>query len=286
MRQISVCICTSGRTDELDRCLASIRDGSAQPARVHVSDDSRSRGTASLCATYGVEYVAGPARGLCANRNHVIAQADTSHVTLIDDDGVFGPHFLRDTTALLDSLGERELVCGTVVERSGPVGPTRSSYLGFFTEATRRAATAFHLNANVIPRSAFEYAAFDERIEYGYEDMDVAARLLAAGFSVTYTPHLVNYHLPPPRNTFDRTREQTSERARYLVALKSRGYRHRTPLAAQLAYATIAMTHSVYHEARNRRSVLAPIGDMSLAWKLARSAEAATPPVRPPSHVT
>ena len=266
---VSVCICTAGRVHELERCLESIRDSSAQPAAVYISDDSHSSEIAALGAKYDVHYSLGPARGLCANRNSVVAQAATSHVTLIDDDGVFGPNFIRDAIALLPTLTAAEIVSGTVIDGDRRIGPTTTTYLGFFTATSAQRVTSFNLNANLIPRGAFDLAAFDERIEFGYEDMDLAAGLMAHGFVITYMPHLANFHLPPGDVASPKRREREVERARYLVALKRRSYRHRRPRIAQACYALAAGVHSVAHAAKTRASLVEPIHDMAHAWSLA-----------------
>ena len=267
---ITVCICTIGRLDELGRCLTSIRAGTAQPAAIIVSDDSQSSEVAALCARFGATYQDGPARGLCANRNHVVARVQTSHVTLIDDDAVFGVDFIRDATALLASLGPQEIVTGTLVDGSFRLGPSRPTYLGFFSGTVPARTQCFHLNANVLPHSAFAMAGFDERIEYGYEDMDFAAQLLRKGFVIRCVPELENRHLPGDEPDVRATRVRQERRARFLVALKLRSYRHVRPAPAQAGFAVIATAHAVAHAARAGKSLLTPFLDMAFAWRTAR----------------
>lgn len=269
-RAITVCICTIGRLDELERCLASIRAGTAQPAAIIVSDDSRSSGVAALCDRFGAIYRDGPARGLCANRNRVVAAVQTSHVTLIDDDCVFGVDFIRDATALLPSLGPCEIVAGTLVDRSVRLSPTRATYLGFFSGTTPACAQCFHVCANVLPHSAFATAEFDERIEYGYEDMDFSAQLLKKGFSIRCAPELETCHLPRDEPEVTAVRVRQEQRARFLVALKLRSYRHVRPASAKAVFAVIATAHAVAHAARARSSLVTPFHDMAFAWRMTR----------------
>jgi hypothetical protein len=267
MTALSVCICTSGREAELERCLRSIAAGSARPAAVYVSDDSHSHRIERLCAEHGADYAKGPARGLCANRNSVISPVETSHVSLIDDDAVFGGDFIRDAIALLPELGPREIVSGRTRERTGLVGPVRTTYLGFFTAATPDTATCIHLNANVLPRFAFDLARFDERIEYGNEDIELLAHLATHGFTIRFAAQLVNTHLPPNDARVRAERRRQEGRARYYVSLRLRAYRHARPRAAQTAYTAIAAAHALAHAAKTGGSLRAPCEDMAQAWR-------------------
>jgi hypothetical protein len=199
-----------------------------------------------------------------------MANVQTSHVSLIDDDGVFGADFIRAATALLHDLGPSEMVTGTLVEGSVVGEPARATYLGFFAGTSPARARSFHLNANVLPVSAFAHARFDERIEYGYEDMDVAEQLLAQGFTVRCEPELENRHLPPDDAAVKATRVRQERRARFLVALKLRYYRHTRPAPAEAGFVVIATAHAVAHAVRARTSLLAPFEDMAFAWRTAR----------------
>jgi GT2 family glycosyltransferase len=270
---ISVCICTIGRARLLCRCLESIRAGSEQPLAVCVSDDSGGRDVNDVCAKFGATYLVGPRRGIAANRNHVVKEARTSHVALLDDDVEVGPNFFRDAAQIMRRLRSDEIASGTVVKEGVPTLPSRPGYLGFFSEATPDTVACFHLNANVIPTCAFEIAAFDERIEYGYEDMDLATRLLRAGFRISHWPHLVTYHPQADGVDADPRRHRQSERARYLVALER--HRHgRSGWAGAGVYAFVAAMHSVLHAIKVGESPVSPIADMHDAWRLYRRANA------------
>jgi GT2 family glycosyltransferase len=221
---------------------------------VVVSNDSRDpKFAAAVQAKCGrfdfVRYVEGPRRGLCANRNHVIRNADTSHVSLIDDDGVVGRDFVDRATRLIDRYPDR-IITGDVLEdgvrRTPPTNPT---FLGHFGKAVRPGERLenINLNCNVLPRRAFNVALFDESIAYGYEDMDLCAQLLTAGFEIVHIPELVNQHLPPAVDPAVLAfRASQAERAR-LKVLWRRWFRHdRRPLIGSIVYSA-AVAHLLAH---------------------------------------
>lgn len=227
---LTVCICTSGRPQELERCLESIANGTQLPIEVIVSDDSREKINAhrieGVCNLYPfVRYVEGPQRGLCPNRNHAICQSRTSHVSLIDDDGVVGNDFIRLAMVAIGKY-PLKIISGDVLE-SGKIltPPTNSTRWGHFGAALQPGELLrnVNLNCNVFPRAAFVDAAFDELLVYGYEDTDLCDRLIQSGWEIKHHPELVNQHLPPTRGD---GRPWMAERERFVVLfrLRSAGY--------------------------------------------------------------
>jgi GT2 family glycosyltransferase len=241
------------RPNLLDRCLGSIARGSRLPAEVVVSDDTRNVVVAgqvrAVCEKYSfVRYVAGPKRGLCANRNHVIRQATGGHVSLLDDDAVVGDDFVELVENLIGKY-PNTILTGDVLEdgvrRQAPSNPT---FLGHFGRPVAgEQLENINLNCNVLPRAAFANVAFDESIAYGYEDTDLCAQLLARGYRIVHAAELVNQHLPPAA-----TREQLayrhrqSERARVRVVWRRWAVHRRRPLAGAVV-ASIAWMHFVAH---------------------------------------
>lgn len=256
---LSICICTSGRPVELERCLASIVAASHLPGEVVVSDDSTDAGVTrvvrDIVEQYPVaRYLKGPSRGLCANRNHVIRHATCSHVSLIDDDATVAPDFV---VHLLGRIARRSEVVftGNVIESgSAPQPPTNPTFLGHFGRPVRAGDRLenIQLNCNVLPRKAFDAAVFDESITYGYEDTDLCAQLLAAGFEIVYAPELVNTHLPPLPLPLYSDRYWQAERARFYTTLKRHLLWRRNWRYAFL-FLVIAPVHFAFHTVRQRR---------------------------------
>lgn len=223
---LTICICTSGRPFELNRCLASIQDGTSQPFEIIVSDDSRDEGMqksiAQVCRSYiNTRYVSGPRRGLCANRNTVIEASRSTHVSLLDDDACVGHEFVEQTVRIIDAKPET-IVSGNVLESgtvlTPPTNPTRWGHFGAILKNGERLKNV-HLNCNVFPIAAFLDAAFDERLVYGYEDTDLCNRLLGNGWTIEHHPELCNAHLPPENRG---SRDMLAERERFVVLFRLR----------------------------------------------------------------
>ena len=223
MPSLSICICSANRASVLERCLSSIAAGSMLPEAVIVSDDSaHGRETRVLCERFGfVQYIEGPRRGLCANRNAVIAHAVTDYISLIDDDGIVGPTFVEDLRKILCSLPPKTVVSGDVLEYGGRTSPSNPWFLGHFGKPYgAEPLQGINLNCNCLPRSAFDTAAFDEGLRYGYEDMDLCSNLSAQGYRFVHDSGLLNEHKPPPQTAeFKRQRYRWSQRARFQTSL-------------------------------------------------------------------
>jgi GT2 family glycosyltransferase len=246
---LAILICTVNRPEVLRRGLRAIAAGTAQPDAVLVSDDSADgAATAAVCAEFpAVRYLPGPRRGLCANRNAVIRAADTDFVSLLDDDAVVSADFVARARAALPTLPAKTLLTGTVIETDHPVVAGNATFLGFFGKPPRGRYENINLNCNVFPRAALAEAPFDETIFYGYEDMDVCARLLARGYSIRLDAALVNTHLPPRRTAgVDKQRFIMGERARFYTSVKRYLLWERKP-AKLLAYLLLAPLHRLLH---------------------------------------
>ncbi len=260
---LSLCICTSGRPAELRRCLESIAHGTRLPLEAIVSDDSREEGIAQsirdVCDAFDfVRYVEGPRRGLCANRNRVISEARGTHVSLLDDDATVGHEFVEGAIAAAAAHVEA-IISGSVSESgSPPLPPTNPTSLGHFGRPVSPGERLenLQLNCNVIPREAFDVATFDETIGYGYEDTDLCAQLIAAGFRIVHVPELVNAHLPPAPLKVGQERYWQAERARFYTSLRKRlRWQRNWPGAA--AFMAIAPAHFAIHALKRRRPDLA-----------------------------
>ncbi len=223
---LTICICTSGRPFELDRCLASIQNGTRQPFEIVVSDDSRDdemqTTIAEVCRRYvNTRYVSGPRRGLCANRNTVIEASRSTHISLLDDDACVGHEFVELAMRILDT-SPKAIVSGDVLESgtvlTSPSNPTRWGHFGAVLKDGDRLKNV-QLNCNVFPIAAFADAAFDERLVYGYEDTDLCNRLIGCGWKIEHHPELCNSHLPPENRG---SRNMLAERERFVVLFRLR----------------------------------------------------------------
>lgn len=126
--RISVALVTRERPDSLRRCLQSLRAQGEQPWEVVVSDDSAGEGreaTRKVAEEFGCRWVAGPGRGLYANRNSAARQCGGTHVRTMDDDHTFpAGHFaqcleaVRGDPRAVWSTGEIGYIDGRVFDRA------------------------------------------------------------------------------------------------------------------------------------------------------------------------
>lgn len=261
---LSLCICTSGRPVELRRCLESIAAGTAQPMEVLVSDDSptttSAEGIRQVCEEFPLaRYIEGPRRGLCANRNRVIREAKGTHLSLLDDDAAVGETFVEKAIAAAAGAHAGAIISGSVSESgSPPLPPTNPTRLGHFGARLTNGQRLenLQLNCNVILREAFDVATFDESIGYGYEDTDLCAQLIAAGFRIVHVPELVNAHLPPTPLKVGQERYWQAERARFYTSLRKR-LRWQRSWTGAAAFMAVAPAHFTLHAIKRRRPDLA-----------------------------
>lgn len=117
--RLSIALVTRNRPERLAHCLGSLRAQADAPEEIIVSDDSStadcSTRTRLVAERFVARYVAGPRRGLYANRNHAALHCAGTHILTCDDDHVHPPDYLRQAKALIArdprriwSFGERD----------------------------------------------------------------------------------------------------------------------------------------------------------------------------------
>ena len=108
---VSVCICTRNRPQELSKALHSVERSTYPAFEVIVSDDSTNDDTKKLMISHfpTVKYLEGPRKGLGANRNNVLKSVTGSHVLFIDDDVVLHENFLEMVCNKLAKIAEKEI---------------------------------------------------------------------------------------------------------------------------------------------------------------------------------
>jgi GT2 family glycosyltransferase len=275
---LSICICTTNRPAVLRRCLASIEQGEVLPTEVVVGDDTLDgKETAAVCSDFPfVRYIRGPRRGLCANRNVVIAAAQGDYVVLLDDDSEVTPQFVRIAQELTANSDGRTIFTGDVLEDGvDRVPPSNPTFWGHFGKplAVMGQCETVHLNSNIFPRSAFDHARFDERIVLGYENMDLCQQMLMTGYRIEYRRELVNLHLPLPRTPeMEKSRDEQLVRARYYTSLKRYMLWQSRPLRA-FAYAALAPLHQAAHHLIHRQLSQALVGFSDMSWAVHQALE-------------
>jgi GT2 family glycosyltransferase len=245
-RQVSVCICTRNRPDSLRKTLESIRGSVCAPHQVVVADDSTDPRTADLIRDEfpEVAYLTGPRRGLGANRNTAAAVATGGTILFLDDDCLLGPRFLSHALAALERWPnpDRAIVGGHEMKNGTLVVSADQCFLGFQNRVYGACAPiqTVVINAALFPRTMFDRLKFDERIVYGYDEVDLTSRAVAMGYEIILCPDAINHHFPSPVNR-DYYGEHANS-ARLYVTFKRYRWTDRRPLKAT-AFLTVAIMH-------------------------------------------
>jgi glycosyltransferase involved in cell wall biosynthesis len=216
--------------------------------QVIVSDDGDDDTARAICEEFGVTYLRGPRRGLCANRNNAISEVTGTHVLFLDDDARLGKDFLARAITRLDRMrresgNDMVIVTGRELRPDGHRTEARDqSFLGF-QEVAYSPLSEMHtvvINAALFPASLFERIRFDEQIRYGYDEVDVTTRAVALGYYIAAEPDAINEHRPSPtsRDGYDRV----IDASRLYVTLKRYAQTDRSPMRA-LAFCIVAPTH-------------------------------------------
>jgi GT2 family glycosyltransferase len=249
---VTVCIPTRNRPEDLAQCLDSIAASSIPVAEIVVSDDSTDDRTRDLVAARypHVKYVFGPRRGLGPNRNSAISAVSGDWILFLDDDARLGPDFLTEMMkARYVNADQRLIFTGIEKQVKGLVFPNDQDFLGFQKRpyAGKKIVNTVVINATLFPASLFKEMLFDPRLIYGYDEVDIASRARGAGYRIVLAPSAVNLHFPSPVNR-DYYSSHT-EAARIYVTFKRYASAERRPAKA-LMFLVASFLHSLAHHLR------------------------------------
>lgn len=250
--RFSVCICTRNRPDDLRKALESVERSELPVHEAIVSDDSTDARTERLVRTSfpNVAYLAGPRRGLSANRNHAIRAVTGSHVLFMDDDVILAENFftlVRTTLqANVDRYGHKQIVTGLENKNGVIIYPHEQSFLGFQQRSYKdgEPLKTIVINSTVFPAFMFKEIQFDEQLVYGYEEVDIATRAVRSGYAVVLAEKAVNFHYPSEINR-DYYRPHTIK-SRLYATLKRYWLTERKRTKA-LSFFVLALVHTLVH---------------------------------------
>lgn len=244
---LSLCICTMDRPDDLDRALRSVRSGRKQPYELIVSDDGA--GTArEIAEAHNATYIQGPRRGLGANRNAAISAATGDLISFIDDDVIVPPEYVEiasSAPATAVTSGWEQNYGGA---RPRKVTPHNASFLGFQRVEPLEHYRSIVINATVFPSALFNTARFDEQIRYGYEEIDMAKHAVSLGWRIEYDDRLWVDHYPSPTNRDAYSSAMNVSRL-YITHKSYRVYEKNRVKAA--AFNLVAGTHHLLHAVKS-----------------------------------
>lgn len=215
MSSISVALVTRNRPESLRRTLLSLSDQSRQPEEVVVSDDSDDSWadlTRGVCTELGVRYVAGPRRGLYANRNHVSRACRGTHLRTMDDDHTFPPGHWEAVEEAVAKDPEAVWVIGEATPAALGTGaewvcPPQLHPRGYST-TPRPGALCWSLadGATVYPKAAFAAAGgYYEGFVFGASYLELGSRLHWRGRRIRHlgSTYVVHHADERPRSFED-----------------------------------------------------------------------------------
>jgi len=204
----SIALVTRNRPDSLRRCLASLRAQEIQPFEIVVSDDSDEPSIAAAIAQeFAARHVAGPRRGLYANRNAAALACGGTHIRTMDDDHTLPPGHLRicleavtrDPQALW-TCGEQSIVDerpGTFTARAAQLHPSGAAHSVEDPDDNWAIADG----ATFYPREVFERGfRYVEEFGYGSSYLEFGALLYARGWRSRCIPGAFVEHHDEARN--------------------------------------------------------------------------------------
>lgn len=206
---VSVCICTRNRPEDLHKALNSVERSTYPVFEVIVSDDSTNDDTKALVTSHFpfVKYLEGPRKGLGANRNNILKNITGSHVLFIDDDVILNENFLEVVYERLTQYAQQEsvekIIISGIENKNGQlVFPGEQSFLGYqnvsYKEGDRIRTVV--INSAVFPINLFKNTLFDEKLVYGNDEVDLTTRATQKGFKIILCPDAVNFHYPSEIN--------------------------------------------------------------------------------------
>jgi GT2 family glycosyltransferase len=272
----SVCICTRNRPEELAKALLSIRSSDPPAHEVIVADDSTDTRTRVLLATRFPEtkYVRGPKRGLSANRNTALGAVTGTHVLFMDDDVVMEPHFLshiEETFRENEKHGDKCMVTGFEQKNGATIYPHEQTFLGYQSKPYKdgEPLKTIVINSTVFPASLFQRLRFDEKLIYGYDEVDLATRAEQLGYAIVLAKEAFNYHFPSDINRDYYKPHVESSR---LYATFKRYFRTERKYMKAIAFAIIGFFHMTQHDMRRAgpRGLILSLGTVMCCMKLDR----------------
>ncbi len=138
----------------------------------------------------------------------------------------------------------RVIVTGAETNNGAIVRAAAQTFLGFQARPYKpdEIMTSVVINATLFPRHLFDEMRFDERIQYGYEEVDLASRAAFSGYRIVSCGEAVNDHRPSPRGRDDYASVIVASRL-FITFKRYAETEHRYGRAT--AFAMIAPLHAV-----------------------------------------
>jgi GT2 family glycosyltransferase len=239
---VAAVIVTRNRIPMLRQTLNSVQESHYPISEIIVSDDSTNDETAKMLAAEfpDVIHIEGPKRGISANRNRGMSIAQSDFILLSDDDMLVDPNFVGSGLQKAQE-SKASLVFSAIDDAGTIILPNTLDFLGFSTKPypPGKAYNTANQQCFLMTRDLVKKVAYDEVIEaYGYEEMDFAYRVAAAGHHIECVPTCKNVHLAPMSGPS----RQEKNASRIYVTYKRLAYVDRRVLMA-FVFLMVALPH-------------------------------------------
>jgi glycosyltransferase involved in cell wall biosynthesis len=255
--QISVCICTRNRPDELQKAIKSLEESQVPIYEIIVSDDSTDPRTRNLVSSSfpHVKYVEGHKKGLSVNRNTAIQAVTGTHILFMDDDVVLARDFFTevgDAARKVEHMYGKKLIITGLENKNGQlIYPHDQSFLGFQNRQYKKGEglRTIVINSTVFPVELFREILFDEQLIYGYEEVDIATRAVQKGYHILLVKEAINFHYSSVINRD--YYEPYLDKSRLYATFKRYLFTERKWIKA-LSFIIIATVHTVLHGVKKK----------------------------------
>lgn len=210
---VTVVIPVYNAASTLERCLQALAAQTLMPKQIIVADNGSGDDSAAIVRGWmehtpalPLHLIAVDRRGAAAARNAAVQQADSDWIAFTDSDCLPEPNWIANGMALVAADDER------IVALAGPArgsleGDAAARLLGLTTLSASQSEEICSdagptgmrgfaaANLWVRRRSILEIGGFDETLTVAGEDMDLCARLYAAGGRLHFSPALSVRHI-------------------------------------------------------------------------------------------
>ncbi len=270
---VAAVVVTRNRIDLLRKTLQSMRESAYPITELIVSDDSSTDETAHMLAAEFPEVIRieGPQRGISANRNRGMSMVTADLILLSDDDMLVDTSFVGRAVRDMSNPQVGIVFCATS-DSGRLIIPNTFNFLGFSQKRYKPGMPYRTANQQcfMLTRALARQMPYDEIIEaYGYEEMDFAYRVSAAGFEIHFLPDCAHIHLAPNANQPSRPEKDA---CRIYVTYKRLAYVDRRPIRS-LLFLAVALPHHLAASVRRSgwRGIREAFSHFRLAARMLRN---------------
>jgi len=203
--KISIGVITYKRINDLIHCVQSIENSinfainegkELKINKLIISDDGDAITEEFIKKYFSLrwERIAGPKRGIGANRNNILKNVEGDWFLMVDDDMEIPRDFILNSLELLERINSKKtIITGPALQNGKIIPPTQPNYWGHrcIKIDCIDHPEGFLDQISWYPISIVSMCKFDESVIYGATEMDFAHQLISKGFDIKYDEKLL-----------------------------------------------------------------------------------------------